>query len=59
MDREIKKWMFVSIALALVEIGRVVGAKWGWHVFEHSLDAVAGILIVVMIVFIIIRKMRR
>lgn len=59
MDRGIKNWMFVSVALALVEVGRLVGGEWHGHVIEHILDLLALASLVVMIGrYVMIKLMR-
>lgn len=50
MDRGIRSWMFVSIALVLAEVGRLLGGKMGWHLAEVALDTVAALLLIIMIV---------
>lgn len=59
MDRGIKNWMFVSVALALAEIGRLVGGEWHGHAVEHILDMLALVLLVVMIGRYLILKLMR
>lgn len=59
MERGVKNWMFVSIALLLAEIGRLLGGHFHWEVAERSFDAVAVLLIVIMGVRFFVRKWRR
>ncbi|MCY0875203.1 MAG: hypothetical protein OWT28_02850 [Firmicutes bacterium] len=59
MERKIKDWMFVSIALLFAEIGRLLGGDFHWHMAEHTLDGVAILLLLVMIARYIAIKWRR
>jgi len=59
MDKGIKNWMFVSVALFLVEVGRLIGGHFHWEPAEWGLDTLAVILLLIMIVRGIVRRFRR
>lgn len=58
MERRVKDWMFVSIALFLAEVGRLIGGHFRYHWIEWSLDTLAVLLIVIMMTRFLLQKWR-
>ena len=50
MNRGIKNWMIVSVALALAETGQLLGGQLHWSMVERILDAIALLLVIVVVI---------
>ena len=59
VDRGIKNWMFVSVAVVLAEIGQLLGGAWHLSGAKQVLDGAALFLIAVMMMRFIIVKLKR
>lgn len=59
MERGIKNWMLLSVAIVLVEVGSFGGARWGWHTFEWTLDGVAAMVVIVAVIRWFIEKLKK
>lgn len=59
MDRSVRNWMFVSIAIFLAEIGRLLGGHFKIKFVEWGLDGIALALILIMIVRFLLYKWRK
>ena len=59
VDRGIKNWMFVSVAIVLAEIGQLLGGVWRLSGAERVLDGAALFLVAVMMMRFIIVKLKR
>ncbi len=59
MDRGIKNWMLVSIAVVLVELGSFIGARWGWRTVELVLDTMAAIVVIIAAIRWILEKLKK
>lgn len=59
MERRLKNWMFVSVALALAEIGQLFGASYRLRVVEWILDGLALLTITALVVRIAMDQWRK
>ncbi|PWI58902.1 hypothetical protein BM613_02130 [Sulfoacidibacillus thermotolerans] len=59
MERGIKNWMVASIAILLLEIGRIIGSQVHSHGVEVGFDGVAGLLFLIAGIRFIIEKWKR
>ena len=59
MDHGIKNWMFVSVAIVLAELGGFIGARFGWHIAEWTLDGLAVIAVAIAAFRWLLEKMKK
>ncbi len=59
MERGIKNWMLASIAILLLEVGRIIGGQFRVHQVETVIDVIAGLLFLVALVRFIVDKWKR
>lgn len=59
MDRGIRNWMFVSIAILLVEGGGVAVGTFHWVIAGDALFALAALLILIMVTRYVINIWRK
>ena len=50
MNRGIKNWMIVSVALALAESGALLGGQFHWLFVEWIFDAAAMVLVIIVVI---------
>ncbi len=50
MNRGIKNWMIVSVALALAESGVLLGGQFHWLLVEQIFDVVALALVIIVVI---------
>ncbi len=59
MDRRIKNWMLISIAIVLIEVSSFVGVRWQWHTVEIVLYSMAAVLVIIAIIRWLLEKLKK
>lgn len=59
MDRRIKNWMLVSVALFLAEIGRLLGGHFHVELGEWITDSLALVLLLIMAIRFLVERFHR